>query len=72
MVFFLLPPEMFSRSRNDVSILKSFLLLPQANLPLLVVAWTIVPRNVFLLRVCYPAIAAGKTLYKITGRVEFF
>lgn len=42
MVFFLLPPEMFSRSHQDVDVLRSFFLLPQANLPLLVVAWTIV------------------------------
>ncbi|MGR3317353.1 MAG: acyltransferase family protein [Candidatus Anammoxibacter sp.] len=47
MVFFLLPPEMFSRSREDVNILKSFLLLPQANVPLLVVAWTIVHEMYF-------------------------
>lgn len=47
MVYFLLPPEMFERAHQDVNILKSFLLLPQTNLPLLVVAWTIVHEMYF-------------------------
>ncbi len=42
LVYFLLPPEMFSRPRQDINLFKSFLLLPQDNMPLLVVAWTLV------------------------------
>ncbi len=41
LVYFLLPQEMFARSREDVDLFRSFLLLPQINMPLLVIAWSL-------------------------------
>lgn len=72
MVYFILPPEMFARSHEDVDIFRSFLLLPQANLPLLVVAWTIVHEMYFYSTFAIFLLFSEKHLTKLLLVWSFF
>ena len=72
MVYFILPPEMFARSHKDVDIFRSFFLLPQMNLPLLVVAWTIVHEMYFYSTFAIFLLFSEKNLIKLLAVWSFF